>query len=138
MLFLTQHLFWFAQKRAKKDKELADDFEDNIRWATIPQVEEDPKKQTNFARYMYFAMTRDGVNRNKQKASNDPVIKFMQYLNTAKAQKTFFENYEYYLPSQKALLESEKNTQIDKKTGEFGMIVGDWYVATQKFIPYNQ
>lgn len=126
-----------AQKRAKKDKELDPKFGKNLRWMSIPQVEEDVKKQTNFARYMYFAMTKNGVNRNKEKPSNDPVIKFMQYLATVKAQETFFENYEYYLPSQMELLKSKKETQIDKNTGEFGMTVGDWYVATQKFIPYD-
>jgi len=86
---------------------------------------------------MYFAMTKYGVNRNTEKPSDDPVIKFMQYLNTAKAQETFFDNYEYYLPSQMILLKSKNDSQIDKKTGEFGMTVGDWYVATQRFIPYD-
>ena len=133
----TERDILLAQKRAKKDKSLFEDFAKNLRWTTFPQVEDEPKKQTNFARYMYFTMTKNGVNRNKEKPSNDPVIKFMQYLNTAKAQETFFENYEYYLPSQMALLKSEKDTQIDKKTGDFGMTVGDWYVATQKFIPYD-
>lgn len=80
---------------------------------------------------------KNGVNRNREKPGNDPVIKFMQYLVTAKAQQTFFENYEYYLPSQMALLKSQKDTQIDKKTGEFGMTVGDWYVDTQKFVAYD-
>lgn len=133
----TERDILLAQKRAKKDKQLDESFGKNLRWTAIPQVEEDVKKQTNFARYMYFAMTKNGVNRNKEKPSNDPVIKFMQYLVTAKAQETFFENYEYYLPSQMALLKSEKDTQIDKNTGEFSMTVGDWYVATQKFIPYD-
>jgi len=86
---------------------------------------------------MYFAMMKNGINRNREKPGNDPVIKFMQYLVTAKAQQTFFENYEYYLPSQMALLKSQKDTQIDKKTGEFGMTVGDWYVDTQKFVAYD-
>jgi hypothetical protein len=53
------------------------------------------------------------------------------------SQKTFFDNYEYYLPSQINLLKESKS-QIDSKTGEFRMTVGDWYVATQKFVPYNK
>ncbi len=133
----TERDILLAQKRAKKDKELDGKFGKNLRWATIPQVEDDVKKQTNLARFMYFTMSKYGTNRNKAKPSNDPVIKFMQYLATAKAQETFFENYEYYLPSQMELLKSEKDTQIDKKTGDFNMTVGDWYVATQKFIPYD-
>ena len=133
----TEREILLAQKRAKKDKALDPDFIKNIRWTTIPQVEEEAKKQTNLSRFMYFSMTKNGINRNKEKPGNDPVIKFMQYLATTKAQQTFFENYEYYLPSQMALLKSEKDTQIDKKTGDFGMTVGDWYVDTQKFIPYD-
>jgi len=95
------------------------------------------KKQINMARYMYFVMAKFGVNRNKEKPSNDPVIKFMQYLVTTKAQKTFFENYEYYLPSQIEMLKEPKS-QIDGKTGEFDMTVGDWYVSTQKYVTYNK
>jgi ABC-type glycerol-3-phosphate transport system substrate-binding protein len=133
----TERDILLAEKRAKKDKELVESFAKNIRWTTIPQVEDEPKKQTNFARYMYFTMTKNGVNRNKEKPSNDPVIKFMQYLATSKAQETFFDNYEYYLPSQMELLKTKKDSQIDKKTGQFVMTVGDWYVATQKFIPYD-
>lgn len=72
---------------------------------------------------MYFTMTKAGVNRNHEKASNDPVIKFMQYLATSKAQETFFDNYEYYLPSQMSLLKSKKDSQIDRHTGEFNMTV---------------
>ena len=86
---------------------------------------------------MYFSMAKYGVNRNNDDPANDPVIKFMQYLVTDTAQKTFFENYEYYLPSQNDLLKSEKDTQIDRKTGTFGMTVGDWYVPTQKFVLYD-
>lgn len=78
----TERDILLAQKRAKKDKAYESSFEKNVRWATIPQVEEEAKKQINMARYMYFAMTKYGINRNKEKASNDPVIKFMQYLNT--------------------------------------------------------
>ena len=126
-----------AEKRAKKDKDYENKFEKNVRWATIPQVEEDAKKQINMARYMYFVMTKFGINRNKEEAKNDPVIKFMQYLATAKAQETFFENYEYYLPSQLEMLKEPKS-QIDAKTGEFDMTVGDWYVPTQKFVTYNK
>ncbi len=126
-----------AIKRAEKDKEYDKDFEDDLRWTTIPQVEEDPKNQTNFARYMYFAMTKEWVNRNKEKASNDPVIKFMQYLATSDAQKTFFDNYEYYLPSQIALL-AEPKLQINNQNGVFKMTIGDWYVATQKFVLYDK
>lgn len=133
----TERDILLAVKRAKKDKEYDRDFEDAVRWTTIPQVEEDPKKQSNFARYMYFAMTKYGINRNKKKPSNDPVIKFIQYLATSEAQKTFFENYEYYLPSQIALL-AEPKSQIDGKTGEFKMTIGDWYVPTQKFFLYNK
>ena len=125
-----------AQKRAKKDKELDGDFDKLIRWTTIPQVDNDPKKQINTARYMYFALSKYGVNRNAEKPSNDPVIKFMQFLNTASAQETFFKNHEYYLPSQIALLKSEADTRIDPTTGP-GMTVGDWYSALQKFIPYD-
>ena len=133
----TERDILLAIKRAKKDKAYNKDFEDAVRWTTIPQVEEDPEKQINLARYMYFAMTKFGVNRNKEKPSNDPVIRFMQYLATTEAQKTFFDNYEYYLPSQIALL-AEPKSQIDSKTGEFKMTIGDWYVATQKFVPYNK
>ncbi|MCB9806998.1 extracellular solute-binding protein [Candidatus Peribacteria bacterium] len=100
----TERDILLAIKRAKKDKAYESVFEKNIRWTTIPQVEEDTKKQINMARYMYFAMTKYGINRNKEKPSNDPVIKFMQYLATAKAQETFFKNYEYYLPSQIEML----------------------------------
>jgi hypothetical protein len=85
---------------------------------------------------MYFALAKNGMNRNHEKPSNDPAIKFMQFLNTAKAQETFFKNHQYYLPSQLNLLRSEAKTKIDSKTGP-GMIVSDWYVATQQFIPYN-
>lgn len=133
----TEREILLAQKRAKKDKALDPEFVKNLRWTTIPQVEDEAKKQTNLSRFMYFAMMKNGVNRNREKPGNDPVIKFMQYLVTAKAQQTFFENYEYYLPSQMALLKSQKDTQIDKKTGEFGMTVGDWYVDTQKFVAYD-
>lgn len=111
----TERDLLLAIKRAKKDKAYESVFEKNIRWTTIPQVEEDVKKQINMARYMYFAMTKFGMNRNKEKPSNDPVIKFMQYLATAKAQETFFQNYEYYLPSQIDLLKESK-AQIDGKT----------------------
>jgi hypothetical protein len=93
-----------AKKRAKKDKALAEAFDEDVRWTTIPQVEEDPKKQINLARYMYFALSKTGMNRNFEKPSNDPAIKFMQFLNTAKAQETFFRHHEYYLPSQLDLL----------------------------------
>jgi len=86
---------------------------------------------------MYFAMTKFGMNRNKIKPSNDPVIKFMQYLSTAKAQETFFKNYEYYLPSQIEMLKESK-AQIDSQTGQFDMTVGDWYVPTQKFVTYDK
>ncbi len=133
----TERDILLAIDRAKKDKAYNKDFEDEVRWTTIPQVEEDPEKHINFARYMYFTMTKFGVNRNKEKPSNDPVIRFMQYLATAEAQKTFFDNYEYYLPSQIALL-AEPKSQIDSKTGEFKMTIGDWYVSTQKFVPYNK
>ncbi len=125
-----------AKKRAKKDKALAEAFDEDVRWTTIPQVEEDPKKQINLARYMYFALSKTGMNRNFEKPSNDPAIKFMQFLNTAKAQETFFRNHEYYLPSQLDLLRTESKTRIDGKDGP-GMIVSDWYVSTQKFIAYN-
>ncbi len=133
----TERDILLAIKRAKKDKAYENVFEKNIRWTTIPQVEEDAKKQINMARYMYFAMTKYGINRNKEKPSNDPVIKFMQYLATGKAQETFFENYEYYLPSQLEMLKEPKS-QIDSKTGEFDMTVGDWYVATQHYVTYNK
>lgn len=133
----TERDILLAIDRAKKDKSYDKDFEDEVRWTTIPQVEEDPEKQINFARYMYFTMTKFGVNRNKEKPSNDPVIRFMQYLATAEAQKIFFDNYEYYLPSQIALL-AEPKSQIDSKTGEFKMTIGDWYVPTQKFVLYNK
>lgn len=134
----TERDIQLAIKRAKKDKEYDDEFEDNIRWGTIPQVEDDPKKQINLARYMYFAMAKYGVNRNKDEPKNDPVIKFMQYLSTTQAQKTFFENFEYYLPSQMEMLKSEEKSQIDAKTGQFKMIVSDWYVSTQQFVPYDK
>lgn len=133
----TERDILLAIDRAKKDKSYNKDFEKEIRWTTIPQVEEDPEKHINFARYGYFAMTKYGINRNKEKATNDPVIRFMQYLATAEAQKTFFDNYEYYLPSQITML-AEPKSQIDGKTGEFKMTIGDWYVATQKFVPYNK
>lgn len=133
----TERDILLAEKRAKKDKEYESKFEKNIRWTTIPQVEEDAKKQINMARYMYFAMTKYGINRNKEKPSNDPVVKFLQYLATAKAQETFFQNYEYYLPSQIEMLK-EKKSQIDSKTGEFKMTVGDWFIPTQKFVTYNK
>lgn len=133
----TEREILLAIKRAKNDKVYDRDFEKAVRWTTIPQVEEDPEKQINFARYMYFAMTKYGINRNKEKPSNDPVIRFMQYMATSEAQKTFFDSYEYYLPSQITML-AEPKSQIDGKTGEFKMTVGDWYVATQKFVPYNK
>jgi ABC-type glycerol-3-phosphate transport system substrate-binding protein len=133
----TERDILLAIKRAKKDKAYDDKFEKNVRWTTIPQVEEEVKKQINMARYMYFVMAKFGINRNKEKPSNDPVIKFMQYLATAKAQETFFENYEYYLPSQIEMLKETKS-QIDGKTGEFDMTVGDWYVPTQKYVTYNK
>jgi len=133
----TERDILLAIKRAKKDKTYESVFEKNIRWTTIPQVEEEAKNQINLARYMYFAMTKFGMNRNKIKPSNDPVIKFMQYLSTAKAQETFFKNYEYYLPSQIEMLKESK-AQIDSQTGQFDMTVGDWYVPTQKFVTYDK
>ncbi len=134
----TERDILLAQKRAKKDKALAENFEKNVRWTTIPQTEEDPKKHTNFSRYMYFSMTKSGVNRNQEKPSNDPVIKFMQYLTTSSAQETFFKNYEYYLPAELGLLASQAKSQIDSKSGTFEMIVSDWYVAHQNFLPYDK
>lgn len=133
----TERDILIAIKRAKKDKAYENKFEDNVRWTTIPQVEEDAKKQINMARYMYFVMAKFGINRNKKEPSNDPVIKFMQYMATDKAQETFFKNYEYYLPSQIAML-AEPKSQIDGKTGEFDMTVGDWYVPTQKYVIYDK
>lgn len=133
----TERDIQIAIKRAKKDKAYEDTFEDNVRWTTIPQVEEEAKKQVNMARFMYFVMAKYGINRNKEKPQNDPVIKFMQYLATSKAQQTFFENYEYYLPSQIEMLKEPK-AQIDGKTGDFDMTVGDWYVPTQKYLQYNK
>ena len=61
----TERDILLAIKRAKKDKAYENVFEKNIRWTTIPQVEEEAKKQINMARYMYFAMTKYGQNRNK-------------------------------------------------------------------------
>ena len=133
----TERDILLAIKRAKKDKAYENNFEDDVRWTSIPQVETDLKKQIGFARYMYFVMAKNGVNRNFEKPSNDPVIKFMQYLATAEAQETFFKNYEYYLPSQLAMLENKK-LEIDGKTGKFGMTVGDWYVPTLRFALYNK
>lgn len=111
-----------AEKRAKKDKELVESFADNIRWTTIPQVSDDPKEQLNLGRYMYFALAKYGTNRNPDKPGDDPAIKFLQFLNTEKAQKTFFNNHTYYLPSQLSLLTEEAKTQIDGDNGP-GMTV---------------
>ncbi len=101
------------------------------------QVEEKLENQIAYARYMYFVLTKNGKNRDFEKPSNDPAIKFLQYLNTAEAQNVFFANYEYYLPSQLKTL-ADKKLSLNSKSGEFPMSVGEWYIPDLRFAVYDK
>lgn len=115
-------------QRAQDDRELFPNFLRNLRVATVPQEEIDPKKHVNFARYTYFALTKNGVNRNRKKPQQDPVLKFVQFLLTSEAQNTFMKHPSYSLPTQNTALINEKDTKINPDAN-FAMTIGDWYVA---------
>ncbi len=87
-------------QRASEDHELAPDFLKNLRIATVPQEEIDPKKQVNFAKYPYLALTRNGQNRNIKEPQNDPVLKLTEFLLTEEAQEIFSKSQNYMLPTQ--------------------------------------
>ncbi len=123
-------------QRARQDSELAPDFLKNLRVATVPQEEIDPKKQVNFAKYMYFALTKNGSNRDKDKPQHDPVLKFVQFLLTTEAQETFAKYPSYLLPTQNISLTEKKDAKINPDT-EFAMKVSDWYVPGQTFALYD-
>jgi ABC-type thiamine transport system substrate-binding protein len=123
-------------QRAGQDNELATDFIKNLRVTTVPQEEIDPKKQLNFAKYMYFAMTKNGAHRDAKKPQNDPVIKFVQFLLTREAQDIFIKYADYQLPTQNATLAEKGNTKINSET-DFAMTIDDWYVPQQLFALYD-
>ncbi len=125
-----------AIQRARQESELAPDFLKNLRVATVPQEEIDPKKQINFAKYMYFALTKNGTNRDTKKPQNDPVLKFVQFLLTKEAQDTFAKHPTYLLPAQNATLTGEGDMRINPEA-DFAMTVADWYVAGQSFALYD-
>jgi len=111
-----------AIQRAKRDGEFSPDFLKNIRVTTVPQEELDPKKQINFARYMYFALVKNGANRDVKNPSDDPVVKFVQFLLTSEAQDIFIKHQYYYLPTQNKSLLEMKDTKINSDNS-FSMIV---------------
>ncbi|MEI6711637.1 MAG: hypothetical protein WCK88_05670 [bacterium] len=125
-----------AIKRAQQDNELAPDFLKNLRVATVPQEEIDPKKQVNFAKYMYFALTKNGSDRDTKKPANDPVLKFVQFLLTTEAQDVFLKHPSYMLPTQNKTLVEQKDVKINPDT-DFSMKVSDWYVPNQTFALYD-
>ncbi len=125
-----------AVQRAKQDNQLAPNFLKNLRVTTVPQDEIDPKKQVNIAKYMYFALTKNGAHRNTKKPSNDPVLKFMQFLLTTEAQTVFMKHPSYLLPTQNTALSEEKANKINSDT-DFSMTVADWYVPGQTFAQYD-
>jgi ABC-type glycerol-3-phosphate transport system substrate-binding protein len=108
-----------------------------LRIATIPQEEIEPKKQTNLAKYTYFALTKDGKNRDKKDGKNDPAIKFVQFLLTKEAQNIFLKNITYSLPAQTIDLTENKDLKINPADTDFNMTINDWYVPTQTFVLYD-
>lgn len=116
-----------AIQRAKQENQLAPNFLKNLRITTVPQDEIDPKKQINMAKYMYFALTKNGAHRNTKKPSNDPVLKFMQFLLTTEAQAVFVKHPNSLLPTQNTTLVEGKDNKINSDT-DFSMTVADWYV----------
>lgn len=125
-----------AMQRAGQDNELATDFIKNLRVTTIPQEEIDPKKQINFAKYMYFAMTKNGAHRDTKKPQNDPVIKFVQFLLTREAQDIFIKHADYGLPTQNTTLAEKSDSKINPEV-DFVMTINDWYVPQQHFALYD-
>lgn len=125
-----------ALLRAKQDGELSPTFLKNLRIATVPQEEVDPKKQINFAKYDYFALTKNGKNRDTKDLKNDPAIKFTQFLLTKEAQALFFKNIPYILPAQVTLLSENTELKLNPDL-EFNMTLADWYVSTQTFALYD-
>ncbi len=111
-----------AIQRARQDGELAPDFIKSLRITTVPQDEIDPKKQTNFAKYSYIALTKNGANRDSKKPSNDPVLKFAQFLLTEEAQDIFAKHPNYMLPTQNMTLVEKKDIKINPDI-DFSMTV---------------
>lgn len=125
-----------AIQRARQDNALVPDFLKNLRITTVPQEDIDPKKQYNFAKYSYFALTKNGANRNRKKPTDDPVLKFVQFLLTAEAQEVFAKHPMYMLPTQNTALTEKKDTKINPDI-EFSMTIADWYVPGQVFALYD-
>lgn len=123
-------------QRARQDNVLVPDFLKNLRIATIPQEEIDPKKHLNFAKYSYFALTKNGANRNRKNPTDDPVLKFVQFLLTPEAQEVFAKHPTYMLPTQNITLMEKKDTKINPDV-EFSMTISDWYVPEQSFVLYD-
>ena len=125
-----------AIQRAKQDGELSPTFLKNLRIATVPQEEIDPKKQINLAKYSYFALTKNGKNRDKKDSKNDPAVKFTQFLLTKEAQEIFLKNTPYMLPAEITALSENKGLKLNSDP-EFNMTLADWYVPTQMFALYD-
>jgi ABC-type glycerol-3-phosphate transport system substrate-binding protein len=125
-----------AIQRARQDNKLAPNFLKNLRVATILQEDLDPKKHINFAKYSYFALSKNGINRNTKKPSDDPVVKFVQFLLTEEAQNVFARHPTYMLPTQNTALTEKADTKINPDV-EFSMTISDWYVPGQAFALYD-
>jgi hypothetical protein len=125
-----------ALQRAKQDGELSPTFLKNLRIATVPQEEVDPKKHINFAKYNYFALTKNGNNRDKKDLKNDPAVKFTQFLLTKEAQTIFLKNIPYMLPAQVNALTENTALKINPDI-EFNMTLADWYIPRQTFALYD-
>lgn len=125
-----------AVQRAQQDWELAPEFLKNLRVATVPQQEIDAKKHTNFAKYMYFAVSKNGANRNLTAPQDDPVLKFAEFLLTTEAQDVFIKYPNYFLPTQQKTLFEKKDIKINPDEN-FDMTISNWYVPWQKFVLYD-
>lgn len=85
---------------------------------------------------MYFALVKNGAHRDKEKPSNDPVVRLMEFLLTEEAQTIFANDVDYALPTQKKIL-SEKKENTLHSDKNFIMTIADWYVPDQQFPLYD-